>query len=73
VTKYTVAADGGLTSAGALISGLDSPDSMCLDAAGNLYIGVSAGLQVVRRDGRAPDADPHPIEQRHDQLRLRRS
>ena len=37
--------------AGDLITDLTSPDSMCLDLAGNVYIGVSTGIQVVRQDG----------------------
>lgn len=36
-----------------LASGLSNPDSLCLDAAGNLYVGVSAGLQVLDPDGKA--------------------
>jgi gluconolactonase len=32
-------------------TGLTDPDSMCLDAAGNLYVAVSTGVQVFRPDG----------------------
>lgn len=32
-------------------TGLTDPDSMCLDAAGNIYVAVSAGIQVFRPDG----------------------
>jgi gluconolactonase len=51
VVKFSVAADGTLTKGSALASGLTNPDSLCLDAAGNLYVGVSTGLQVLRPDG----------------------
>jgi gluconolactonase len=51
VVKYAVAADGSITKGAALTSGLVNPDSLCLDAAGNLYVGVSTGLQVLRPDG----------------------
>ncbi|MFI5308197.1 MAG: SMP-30/gluconolactonase/LRE family protein [Polyangiales bacterium] len=51
VVEFDVASDGSLTKGDALVSGLASPDSLCLDAAGNLYVGVSTGLQVLRPDG----------------------
>jgi len=51
VIKFDVAADGKLTKGAAVASGLTNPDSLCLDAAGNLYVGVSTGLQVLRPDG----------------------
>jgi gluconolactonase len=51
VVKFAVADDGSLTKGDALASGLTSPDSLCVDAAGNLYVGVSTGLQVLRPDG----------------------
>ncbi len=51
VIKFTVADDGTLTKGSAVASGLASPDSLCIDAAGNLYVGVSTGLQVLRPDG----------------------
>jgi gluconolactonase len=52
VWKYSVAADGSLTKdARPLLSGLSRPDSLCLDAAGNLYIAVASGLLVARPDG----------------------
>jgi sugar lactone lactonase YvrE len=51
VNQYDVAEDGSLSNARAFITGLTNPDSMCLDAAGNVYIGVSTGLQIVRSDG----------------------
>jgi gluconolactonase len=52
VWKFSVAADGSLTKgATPFVSGLTNPDSLCLDAAGNLYVAVSTGLQVLRPDG----------------------
>lgn len=51
VLKYAVAEDGSLTPQGALATRLNKADSMCLDAAGNLYVGVETGLQVLRPDG----------------------
>jgi len=51
VQKFDVAADGTPKLGTPLISGLTNPDSLCLDAAGNLYVGVSTGLQVIRPDG----------------------
>jgi gluconolactonase len=52
VLKFSVAANGALTKASApLISGLSSPDSLCIDAAGNLYVGVTSGLSVYTPDG----------------------
>ena len=51
VASFAVAADGSLTPGSAAASGLTHPDSLCLDAAGNLYVGVSTGLQVLRPDG----------------------
>jgi gluconolactonase len=52
IKRYRVAADGALTEDGALVTGLTNPDSMCLDAAGNVYIGTKQGLQVIRADGK---------------------
>jgi gluconolactonase len=51
VMKWSVAADGTITKGAALATGLSNPDSLCVDAAGNLYVGVTAGLQVLRPDG----------------------
>src|SRR6185436_13417146 len=46
---FSVGANGKLTKgARALATGLSKPDSMCLDAAGNIYVAVSTGLQVFR-------------------------
>ena len=51
IMQYTVAADGGLASGKDFVTNLNQADSMCLDLAGNIYIGVDAGLQVLRPDG----------------------
>jgi gluconolactonase len=51
VDTFSVAADGTLTPGAPVATGLDSPDSLCLDAAGNLYVGVKTGLWVARPDG----------------------
>lgn len=54
VRRFAVAEDGSLTEAATpFATGLTTPDSMCVDAAGNLYVGVSRGLQVFRSDGSA--------------------
>jgi sugar lactone lactonase YvrE len=62
VQKFAVADDGSLTKGDPLISGLTENDSMCVDAAGNVYIGVSTGLQVVRPDGMKVKLIPIPSE-----------
>jgi gluconolactonase len=51
VFKYTVAPDGSLTAAGSLVTNINRPDSLCVDAAGNLYVGTTEGLRIVRPDG----------------------
>ena len=52
VSAYDVNDDGTAKKrARALATGLGNPDSMCVDAAGNLYVGVDAGIQVLRPDG----------------------
>jgi gluconolactonase len=51
VWKFAIGADGTPQKGAALVRGLTNPDSLCLDAAGNLYVGVMAGLQVLRPDG----------------------
>jgi gluconolactonase len=53
VWSFSVAADGALTkNPTPVASGLTNPDSLCLDAAGNLYVAVSTGVQVLRPDGK---------------------
>jgi len=52
VWTFAVAADGTLKKASTpFVSGLTNPDSLCLDAAGNLYVAVTTGIQVLRPDG----------------------
>jgi gluconolactonase len=51
VWRFTIGADGTPKKGTALIRGLTNPDSLCVDAGGNLYVGVMAGLQVVSPDG----------------------
>lgn len=51
VSKFEVAADGSLGPKQRFLGGLSNPDSMCVDAAGNVYIGVSQGLVIARPDG----------------------
>lgn len=51
IVKFTVAADGMITKDGNAVSGMTNPDSFCMDAAGNFYIGVQTGLQIARPDG----------------------
>ena len=50
VAKYEVAPDGTLSQGATFASGLPSADSLCLDAAGNLYVGIEGGLQILRPD-----------------------
>ncbi len=63
VVTYSVAPDGTLAKGPTFASGLSNPDSLCLDAAGNLYVGVSAGLQVFRPDGTKVALIPVPSTQ----------
>lgn len=58
--RFDVAADGALHESTPLATGLSTPDSFCVDAAGNLYVGVSRGLQVLRPDGSAVTLIPIP-------------
>jgi gluconolactonase len=51
IEKYTVAADGSISGMTDFATGVSSPDSMCMDAAGNLYVGVKTGLQIIKADG----------------------
>lgn len=51
VVRFDVAEDGSLTKGTTVAAGLPAPDSLCLDAAGNLYVGISGGLQVLQPDG----------------------
>lgn len=51
ISRFEVDADGSLGERTALIRGLSNSDSLCLDLAGNLYIGTRAGLAIYRPDG----------------------
>lgn len=53
VRRFDVAEDGSLSEGAPFATGLSTPDSMCVDAAGNVYVGVSRGLQIFRADGSA--------------------
>lgn len=50
VNAFPVNGDGTLGTGSLAASGLINPDSLCLDAEGNLYVAVSTGIQVVRPD-----------------------
>jgi gluconolactonase len=52
IVKYDVMDDGSLTRAGTFVSAVDKADSFCMDAGGNIYLGVGSGLQVVSPDGK---------------------
>ena len=49
--RFDIGADRTLTPAQPLAAGLTSPDSMCVDAGGNVYVGVSTGVSVFHADG----------------------
>lgn len=51
VLRFDVAADGSLSKQRVFLPNLNNPDSMCLDAAGNVYVGVNEGLAVAYPDG----------------------
>jgi len=51
VLRFAVAKDGSLTAKDPVVTDLITPDSMCMDAAGNLYVGVSTGLQILSPAG----------------------
>jgi gluconolactonase len=51
IVKLKVAGDGSLSAPAVFARSLTNSDSFCLDAAGNVYAAVSAGLQVIRADG----------------------
>ncbi|MDZ4813005.1 MAG: SMP-30/gluconolactonase/LRE family protein [Pseudomonadota bacterium] len=49
--RYNVAADGSLSNLRILMTGLNTPDGMCVDANGNVYIGVASGIEIVSPEG----------------------
>ena len=52
VYKFDVMPDGSIKKPEKpLVTGLSDPDSLCLDAGGNLYVAVATGIQVLRPDG----------------------
>lgn len=52
IYRFDVMPDGTIMKpAKPFVTGLADPDSMCLDAAGNLYVAVTSGIQVLRPDG----------------------
>jgi gluconolactonase len=60
VYAYPVAADGALGPRKVFARAIDDADSMCLDAADNLYVGASSGLRIIRADGTALGNIPMP-------------
>lgn len=60
VYSYAVAADGALGPRKVFARAIDDADSMCLDAADNVYVGASSGLRVFRADGLALGNIPMP-------------
>ncbi|MEY4509723.1 MAG: hypothetical protein RLZZ450_1845 [Pseudomonadota bacterium] len=51
LASYAIAPDGSLSNRKTLRGGLNHADSLCVDVAGNLYVGVDRGLRVLRADG----------------------
>jgi len=49
--RWEVAVDGSLSLPVVLQSGLAVPDGMCRDGAGNIYVAVSAGVEIFAPDG----------------------
>jgi len=49
--RWNVAADGSLSNPLVITSGLSVADGMCLDAAGNLYVAVAAGVELYTING----------------------
>jgi gluconolactonase len=63
VVKFDLAADGTTSNKTVFAAGLSTPDSLCLDADGNLYVGVRSGLAVFRPDGTAVGVIAVPVTQ----------
>jgi gluconolactonase len=53
VAKFDVAADGSLGNKRAFAGGTMLADSMCVDAAGNVYVGTSRGIVVINPAGQS--------------------
>lgn len=51
LASYSIAPDGSLSNRKSLRKGLNHADSLCVDIAGNLYVGIDKGLRVLRADG----------------------
>ena len=49
--RFTIGSDHHLTATDPLAAGLSYPDSMCIDDAGNIYVGVREGLAIFKPDG----------------------
>jgi gluconolactonase len=49
--RYDVASDGSLSGDRILASGLSTPDGMCIDLRGNVYVGTTNAIQVFAGDG----------------------
>jgi gluconolactonase len=49
--RFTIGSDHHLTAGDPLASGLSYPDSMCVDDAGNIYVGVREGVAIFKPDG----------------------
>jgi gluconolactonase len=62
VFVFDVAEDGALSGKTPLITGVDQSDSMCIDAAGNLYVGMNLGVGVFRPDGTAVTTIPIGVD-----------
>jgi gluconolactonase len=60
VTRFDLAADGSTSNPVVITTGLSTPDSLCVDVQGNLYVGVSTGLQVLAPDGTPLASIPVP-------------
>jgi gluconolactonase len=52
IAKFDVAADGSLSGKKAFATAVAVPDSMCVDAGGNLYVGTLGGLAVYDPSGK---------------------
>lgn len=60
VAKFSVADDGTLTKGDPLTEDATAADSLCVDAAGNVYVGTRYGLKVFRPSGEEVTMVPIP-------------